>query len=609
MSKGKKTAPKAKPAPASVEKKPKNSEKTSGSPSWLPTAILMLTAFVLYFSTLRYDYVLDDQIVYTENQFVQKGIAGIGEILSTESMTGYFGSQKDLVAGARYRPLSLVSFALEKSFLGQSARMSHFLNVLLYALLGFLLYRLLKRIFPPDAQQPWYLSLAFLASFLYLLHPIHTEAVTNVKGRDEILAALGAFGALYASWRAVQEGKMAWNLGAALLFFLGLLAKENTLTFLAVIPLTLWLFGKKEFRSIGINLGILLAVALAYIALRVSVVGYLLNTELSEVSVMNDPFLGLSGGQKFATIFLTLGWYLKLLVFPHPLTHDYYPYHVPVVGWGDWRALLGLGLHVAMIGVAIWAWKRKPIWTYVVLFYLCTMSITSNLPFTVGAFMNERFAFIPSLAFCLGLAWMLNKWVQNASTRTLAWGLLGVFALGFTLKTWARNPDWATEQSLNDAAYRISSNSARANLFQGVAKFNAQFGAVPDAAGKLKVIAEVMPLIDQSIAIVPSYKAALDFKAGLAGERYKLNNDLKQFLTSVEVVGINAPDGKNLNAFLNYLSVNNPVFLDFCYKVGYEELFKKKKDAKNAAVILGYAAKVAPGDARIRAALGEVQQK
>jgi protein O-mannosyl-transferase len=111
--------------------------------SWIHGLIILIVSFLLYGQSLQYGYVLDDTIVVDENKFVAKGVNGIWDILSKETFTGYFGEQKNLVAGARYRPLSLVSFALEQSIFGKKPAISHFINILLYALCGWFLYRLI----------------------------------------------------------------------------------------------------------------------------------------------------------------------------------------------------------------------------------------------------------------------------------------------------------------------------------------------------------------------------------------------------------------------------------------------------------------------------------
>lgn len=107
-----------------------------------PGLLFVLLSLGLYWQSVGFGYVLDDTIVLDENKFVAKGFSGIWDILSKESFTGYFGEQKNLVAGARYRPLSIVSFAIEQQILGKNPWFSHLINILLYAICGWLIYRL-----------------------------------------------------------------------------------------------------------------------------------------------------------------------------------------------------------------------------------------------------------------------------------------------------------------------------------------------------------------------------------------------------------------------------------------------------------------------------------
>ncbi len=626
MAKGKKHSPR-KPqipqAPVRPSTELKNAKSTnsvpasSGNTAWWPGLIIALVAFFLYAPSLRYGYVLDDLMMYTNNQYVQEGIGGIGKILSTESFAGFFGEQKNLLVGGRYRPLSLVTFALEKGLFGQNAALSHFINLVLYALLGWLTYRTLRRIFPPQSSGSWLFSLAGLSALLYILHPIHSEAVANVKGRDEIMAALGAIGALYASWRYAQEGSQRWNIIAAVVFFLGLLSKENTLTFLAVIPMALYYFGKTTNRRLVTNAGTLLLTSLLYLALRYAVIGQLLGDIEADPNPMNDPFVNLSVGNKFATIFLTLGWYLKLLVFPHPLTHDYYPYHVPVVGFDDWRALLGLASHLVLAGIALWGLAKKNVPTFAAAFYLITLSIVSNVPFTVGAFMNERFLFLPSLGFSLFVAWLLVAYLPKrlgqkpGQSYALGLGLIAALSLGYAVKTFTRLPVWKDENTLNAAAYTISTGSARAKLFRAVTLFREEYATLPTSQQKLDKISELMPLVDEAIRILPTYKAAWGFKAGLAGERYVIDKQLKPMLEVFAQAAIYDPNGQSIHDFTKYAKPSSgpvpPEMADFAYKIGYLHFAEQKQDYEHARQYLEYGRGGEPVDPRIEEALRKLK--
>ncbi len=118
---------------------------------WLPALILPLLAFAIYHQSLHFGYVLDDSMVIEENRFTKKGFAGVDSIFTTESMVGYFGQQRDLVAGGRYRPMSIATFAAEVGVLKMvrggsdwknwlSPRLSHAINILLYGLTGSLVF-------------------------------------------------------------------------------------------------------------------------------------------------------------------------------------------------------------------------------------------------------------------------------------------------------------------------------------------------------------------------------------------------------------------------------------------------------------------------------------
>jgi len=79
-----------------------------------PLFILFGLTILLYANSLFNRYALDDSLMIVDNKFTQKGFKGIGDILTNDSFVGFFGKQKKLVAGGRYRPLSHITFAVEK---------------------------------------------------------------------------------------------------------------------------------------------------------------------------------------------------------------------------------------------------------------------------------------------------------------------------------------------------------------------------------------------------------------------------------------------------------------------------------------------------------------
>ena len=149
--------------------------------------ILFCLGFLIYANTWTHDYALDDSIVIVDNVFTSKGLSGIKDLFTSDTFYGFFNqSGKDnLVQGGRYRPLSLATFALEVELFGMKPGVSHWINSLLYALLGLLVFSVLNRLFKDQRQG---VVIAFWSTLLFVVHPLHTEVVANIKGRDEILA-------------------------------------------------------------------------------------------------------------------------------------------------------------------------------------------------------------------------------------------------------------------------------------------------------------------------------------------------------------------------------------------------------------------------------------
>ena len=287
----------------------------------LPYIILVIPV-ILYFNTLFNDYALDDSIVITDNIFVKKGLAGIKDIFRNETFTGFFKHKKNLVQGGRYRPLSVATFAVEYSVWGMRPRLSHLINILLYSLLCLVLFRTLSKIlFFLDAGQIS-IPVAFLATVIFAVHPVHTEVVANIKGRDELLAVLFMLLSLLFFIRCIEKPSLKIALSAGAMLLTALLSKENAMTVIA-IGILLLLMRDRKVQVAGGLLGLisLMVAAIVYLVIRMKIAGGLF-TGIESGELMNNPFLHADSHQKSATIFYTLLLYIKLLIFPHPLTYQ-----------------------------------------------------------------------------------------------------------------------------------------------------------------------------------------------------------------------------------------------------------------------------------------------
>jgi hypothetical protein len=571
----------------------------------ISVAILSLFAFALYAPSIAYDYALDDSLVITGNQFVQKGFAGIGDIFNYESFRGYFGAQTTYLEGDRYRPLSIATFAMEVGLFGTGkAGLGHFLNVVFYMLTAVLIYRVLLFMFPNGRHtalqsgltentvqaKDWkkqILTIPFLATALFLAHPLHVEVVANIKGRDEILCLLGELGALYFTFKYTAKPKPLYLVGSFLAFTIAVFSKESALPFLAIVPLTAHFFTQASTADKVKMTMPILAGTLVYLAARFHAIGYLLDTKVV-TDLMNNPFYGMSWGDKMATIFYTFLLYFKLHIFPHPLTHDYYPFHIAKMTWRDWQPILSLLLNLGLGVMILRGWRSRSVWAYSAAFYLLALSIVSNIVVSVGIFMNERFAYHASLGFCIALAYWLvsllskNKEAisgnaqntervvettqtpseagasQNAVFRLLGIALSALFILGFTLKTWLREPDWRNGHALNKSALIHSPNSARANCFYGIMLWESEYIKLPaddiNHSRRRPLLDSMRYYFDRSLAILPDYTSAAKMWSGIAAEYHKIDGDLDKFLAQIERIKFGGYDKFQID-YLRY--VNN----------------------------------------------------
>lgn len=361
-----------------------------------------LLGVLLYLNTLGHQWCLDDYSVIVDNWVTQKGMDGISDHLTHDYRYGYWNSQGDL-----YRPLSLILFSVEWSLFGNDPFFGHLINVLLYGLLcglfGLALYR-------------WSRSASFsmIASLLFAVHPVHTEVVANIKSRDELLAMLFLVLTWWA-WQRMQHHKpRTLYLGLSLVAFsLALLSKENAVTFLPLLPLSVYVFRKKPVRSdYWMTLVFLIPTGLFLFA-RQAVLGSVRGVE--KVSFLDNILAGAQNApEALASSLRFIGEYLRMLVAPWPLVSDKGWNQIPLVDFsspGVWLSVLAiLGGILAMV---MFRQKRKRL-VFGLLWFVFTFALAANLLFLIGTSYGERLLFLPSAGFAIAVA-SLFRWKDTGS--------------------------------------------------------------------------------------------------------------------------------------------------------------------------------------------------
>ena len=143
----------------------------------ISVALLIVLGFVVYGNSLCGEFLYDDILLVRDNIHI-KDWTQIGSIFTKSIGSGYFAGK--LVS---YRPLQMFTYMIDYSLYGLDVRGYHLTNTLIHILVALAVYWFINILYKKNI-------LSLLASLLFLVHPIHTEAVSYISGRADPLAAL-----------------------------------------------------------------------------------------------------------------------------------------------------------------------------------------------------------------------------------------------------------------------------------------------------------------------------------------------------------------------------------------------------------------------------------
>ncbi len=491
--------------------------------------LLVALAVVGYVHTPTFDYALDDHMVITDNRFTQQGLRGLGAIFTHDAMAGFYADETRPVVGGRYRPLTLATHAIEYELFGKNPAVSHVVNVVLYAATVLVLFRLLQSLFPESAEAEWVRNVPFLAAALFAAHPVHTEVVANIKGRDDVLSLLLGLVALRAWLRWVDGRATAAAVLAAAAYLASLLSKESTLA----PAIAWWLRRKTAAESLATSVP-LVAAAAVYVVLRLALLG--VGTATIAPQLMNHPFLDAVGAEKPATLLLTWLIYLKLLFVPYPLTHDYYPYHVRLVTFAHPLVIASIVVHAALAWALVRGVARRTIVSFCILWYAAALALYSNVVFDVGTFLNERFLYVASIGFCIAVAWLLATRVRSAAVVT---AIAVVLVAAGAVRTYARSLAWRDDVTLALTDVATSRGSARAQSSAGWAYLSLA-DDTHDEARRRELLAQAIDHLTTSIRITDTYYPAIRLLGSALAQTGRYADALHWFETALAMRPANA---------------------------------------------------------------------
>ena len=455
----------------------------------VPYIILGLIAFIFYVNTYKNEFALDDGIVIHKNEYVMEGIAGIDSIMSRDAYHSFYKQMnaKAQLAGGRYRPLSIVSFAIEQQFIGcyadghlppsncwdynangkpdkeedinndglyndndcltKGCMMRHLNNVLFYMIAVLLIYAMFR-----NHLFSKYPDMAFVATLLFCIHPIHTEVIANMKSRDEIFSMIFIALTFIYVFKYAETKQTKYMVWSAVNYFLALLSKEYAVTLAGVIPVTLWLltdkFSLKNYFKLFCALGVALFV---YFCIRFSIV--VAKTGIPDTELLNNPYLLARGDQMKATKVFVWLKYLILLFFPYVLSSDYSYNSIPYRHFTSPEVWVSLIIYIGLLIYTYKLFRKKHPVAWGLIFFFANFLMIANLLFDIGATMGERLIFHSSLGWAVCIGWVFTEGARKYFSsekihKAVLWSVLIILTILFGIRTITRNEIWKNDITL-----------------------------------------------------------------------------------------------------------------------------------------------------------------
>ena len=350
-----------------------------------------------------------------------------------------------------YRPFATLSWLFNYAVLGNRDQPLgyHAINLLLHAGNVLLVYALAVRLFRNFRT-------AFFTAALWAIHPILTEAVTNMAGRPDLLAAAALLGGVLAYLKSVEtEGRQRylWLAVLAASAAIGVFSKETAVVLPGVLLLYELTFHRDRRWGKAQVLG--LAAVLAPVALMlVQRNRVLAGTLPMEIPFTDNPvaWANFAIGRLTALESITRG--LAIILWPANLSADYSWSEIQLWqgSFTDWAMALA-AIATVPFAALLYLWNRASF------FFFCMgmawLVPASNLVLPIGSILAERFYYLPALGLTACLAPAIFAVTKPKYAPALL--CLAIAALG--IRTWIRNADWKDDLTIAESSVRTSPRS------------------------------------------------------------------------------------------------------------------------------------------------------
>jgi tetratricopeptide (TPR) repeat protein len=411
--------------------------KTSSRETILLLAAAVVVIFI-YMGSLSGPFVFDDEPNITENRHIR-----LTHLSPEDIYAAAFNSPLP------HRPVANASFALNYFFNGYNVVGYRFVNILIHIINGYLVYFLARftlstpalRIYREQAG-----AIACGAAILWLVHPLHTQAVAYIVQRMTSLTTLFYLLALvcYSDARLSTTATRKHVL-LALCTVSGLLAL-GTKEIAATLPVFIFLYEWFFFQELKQDWLRRRLPALAGVCVAFGVIVLIFSGFENPVERILAPYAdgGLTAWQRVMTQFRVVVFYLSLLFWPAPsrlnLDHDV---AISLALLDPATTLFSLLFLAGLFATAVLTARREPLGAYAILWFLGNLVIESSV-IRLELIFDHR-TYLPSVFPAMVLVSLVFRFLKQ---KWAALALLAVLTAGCSFWTWQRSLVWADEVAL-----------------------------------------------------------------------------------------------------------------------------------------------------------------
>lgn len=390
--------------------------------------LIVLITFGIYCNSLYGEFVWDDNdLILSHSGYFNDW----GNVFSAFAKP-FFGKSPT------YRPLLIVSFIIDYQLWGPQPFGFHYTNVLLHIMNALLVYLLVFILFK-------HTYLALFSSLIFATHPIQTEAVAWISGRNDVIVTFFSLLTLifYIRWRNLKGAKKVFTFVASLLAFgCVLLTKESGVVLLLLIILVDSCFQTDVPYRIGSRRKAylsLILISFLYIFLRVRILGGIGLGHAGEYYV-----------RRFLEPFIIYAYYFKILFFPvHQTANPFIPYVTSIKD----PAFVSSFLFVSsLILTSAVCWRHLREISFVILWiFIALLPVSGIIPLTIPALEHRLYLGIvaygmvmPLLLFRITGIKVDEAFFKRSGAIITSLILIAVISI-YSIKTVTRNAVWKNE--------------------------------------------------------------------------------------------------------------------------------------------------------------------